>query len=100
MRAVPKDWTSNAKGGNHHEQIFRRTRNEIARRRVAGRRVDIIPRSRKRFLSRSRTLNHFGKEATFVKKIFHDSVIAMSMGLFACSMTIGLALVYFVGRFH
>lgn len=30
-----------------------------------------------------------------MKKIFHDSVIAMSLGLFACSMVIGLALVYF-----
>lgn len=30
-----------------------------------------------------------------MKKIFHDSVIAMSMALFASSMAIGLALVYF-----
>ena len=34
-----------------------------------------------------------------MKKIFSDSVLAVSMGLFACSLAVGLALVYAMDKF-
>ena len=35
-----------------------------------------------------------------MKKIFGDSVLAVSTGLFACSLAVGLALVYALDKFY
>jgi len=35
-----------------------------------------------------------------MKKIFSDGVLAVSAGLFACSVAIGLALVYAMDKFY
>ncbi len=35
-----------------------------------------------------------------MKKIFSDGVLAVSAGLFACSLAIGLALVYAMDKFY
>ena len=40
-----------------------------------------------------------GQEATTMKEFFDDSVFAISAGLFACSLAVGLALVYAMDKF-
>ena len=39
------------------------------------------------------------QEATTMKAFFDDSVFAISAGLFACSLAVGLALVYAMDKF-
>ena len=50
-------------------------------------------------MPRSKGLGHTRKEALTVKKIFSDDVLALSIGIFGCSLAVGLAFVYAMDKF-
>ena len=89
-------------GGNNHEEIFQRERSTAhiehgTFQRVTARRIGILLRSRQNLLNFA--LEILAKEAHIMKKNFKDSVLAVSTGIFACSLAVGLAVVYALDKF-